>query len=509
MGKVKSQQVVALSTDASGAAKFDSILGTTDRFVKSTHQDLVPAARAGVSLAQLARPDELAVAELTAKTQAAINKKLGSHSLATAPLASAHAAARSAAGETSYVQYTPAAGDGSRGTTRIVKLVTQAVDPLEPPKFRHKKVTKGEAEAPVPVLHSPPRKVTVEDQEAWKIPPAISNWKNKNGLAIPLDKRLLADGRNLQEVAISDNFAKVQALYIAEEAAREEVRKRAAIQEKIAMNEKEQHEEKLHQLARHARIQRTGGPAAAAAPSRADDAAAGAHHHHDDDDDDGSASASSGSPRGDGGSRRHDDPEKAERDRIRAERRRERERQSRMEMMGNRRGKLTRDAERDVSERIALGMQVASAGGAAGEVQFDQRLFNHGSGVKGGFGGEDEYNVYDAPLLKRGELASHVYRPKEVKDFASTEAEQDAAYDSLLKTDKFRQSASGSRASEAATARDGPVQFEKETEADPFGLDSFLQSAKEAQSSSSSTNAGERKRTRGDDGHGDDRSKRR
>ncbi|CAN0477339.1 unnamed protein product, partial [Scytosiphon promiscuus] len=48
---------------------------------------------------------------------------------------------------------------------------------------------------PVPVLHSPPRKVTVQDQQAWKIPPCVSNWKNARGYTIPLDKRLAADGR--------------------------------------------------------------------------------------------------------------------------------------------------------------------------------------------------------------------------------------------------------------------------------------------------------------------------
>ena len=37
--------------------------------------------------------------------------------------------------------------------------------------------------------------VTVQDQQAWKIPPCVSNWKNARGYTIPLDKRLAADGR--------------------------------------------------------------------------------------------------------------------------------------------------------------------------------------------------------------------------------------------------------------------------------------------------------------------------
>lgn len=49
-------------------------------------------------------------------------------------------------------------------------------------------------------MRSPPRKITQEEQRDWTIPPAISNWKNPKGYTIPLDKRLAADGRGLQDV---------------------------------------------------------------------------------------------------------------------------------------------------------------------------------------------------------------------------------------------------------------------------------------------------------------------
>lgn len=39
-------------------------------------------------------------------------------------------------------------------------------------------VPKGPGSPPVPVMHSPPRAVSVKDQQDWKIPPCISNWKN-------------------------------------------------------------------------------------------------------------------------------------------------------------------------------------------------------------------------------------------------------------------------------------------------------------------------------------------
>lgn len=59
----------------------------------------------------------------------------------------------------------------------------------------------------------------MKDQQDWKIPHCISNWKNPKGYTIPLDKRLVAAN---EAVKINDNFAKIlESLYVAEEKARE------------------------------------------------------------------------------------------------------------------------------------------------------------------------------------------------------------------------------------------------------------------------------------------------
>jgi len=80
-------------------------------------------------------------------------------------------------------------------------LQTEVVeDPLEPPMFKGKKIPRGPPSPPPPVLRSPPRKVTAQEQKDWMIPPCVSNWKNNKGYTIPLDKRLAADGRGLQDV---------------------------------------------------------------------------------------------------------------------------------------------------------------------------------------------------------------------------------------------------------------------------------------------------------------------
>ncbi len=142
---------------------------------------------------------------------------------------------------------------------RIIKMVEAQVDPMEPPKHKHSKVHKGSTSPPVPVLHSPPRKLTVEDQQAWKIPPCISNWKNARGFIIPLDKRLAADGRGLEEVTINNKFAMLsESLYIAERKAVQDLNIRNELRKNIALREKEEREQNLREMANRARLERTG-----------------------------------------------------------------------------------------------------------------------------------------------------------------------------------------------------------------------------------------------------------
>lgn len=101
-----------------------------------------------------------------------------------------------------YIRYTPAS-TSDEGKQRIIKMSTVAEDPLEPPRFKHKKIPRANDEPPPPVMQSPPRRATVQEQKDWQIPPCISNWKNNKGYTIPLDKRLAADGRGLQDVSLS------------------------------------------------------------------------------------------------------------------------------------------------------------------------------------------------------------------------------------------------------------------------------------------------------------------
>lgn len=65
-----------------------------------------------------------------------------------------------------------------------------------------------------------------------------------------------------------------------------------------------------------------------------------------------------------------------ERDEIRRDRQKERQRDRNLARAApDKRSRIQRERERDISEKIALNLPDARAGGS-GDVQFDQRLFN-------------------------------------------------------------------------------------------------------------------------------------
>ncbi|EEF31786.1 nuclear protein skip, putative [Ricinus communis] len=177
---------------------------------------------------------------------------------------------------------------------------------------------------------------------------------------------------------------------------------------------------------------------------------------------------------------REEREERLQREKIREERRRERERERRLEAkdaaMGKK-SKITRDRDRDISEKVALGM--ASTGAArGGEVMYDQRLFNQEKGMDSGFATDDQYNVYDKGLFTAQPTLSTLYRPKKDVD-SDMYGGADEQLDKIMKTDRFKPDKAFAGTSEKAGPRDRPVEFEKDAEeADPFGLDQFLTEVK-------------------------------
>ncbi|XP_068004761.1 SNW domain-containing protein 1 [Melanerpes formicivorus] len=434
--KKKMSNALAVQVDAEGKIKYDAIARqgqSKDKVIYSKYTDLVPKEVMNVDDPELQRPDEEAIREITEKTRAALEKSVSQKVAAAMPVRAADKLAPA-----QYIRYTPSqqgVAFNSGAKQRVIRMVEMQKDPMEPPRFKiNKKIPRGPPSPPAPVMHSPSRKMTVKEQQEWKIPPCISNWKNAKGYTIPLDKRLAADGRGLQTVHINENFAKLaEALYIADRKAREAVEMRAQVERKMAQKEKEKHEEKLREMAQKARERR-----------------AGIKTHVE-----------------------KEDGEARERDEIRHDRRKERQHDRNLSRAApDKRSKLQRNENRDISEVIALGVPNPKP---SNEIQYDQRLFNQSKGMDSGFaGGEDEiYNVYDQPWRSGKDMAQNIYRP-------SKNLDKDMYGDDLetrIKTNRFvsEKEFSNSDRNTRGRGRDGPVQFEE----DPFGLDKFLEEAKQ------------------------------
>lgn len=464
---------LALTLTADGRPDYSAIAKqghAKDRVVQTSFQDLIPLRqRAAHGDVSLAKPSESAIEATRNKTQAAIQKIMEGKAAAAQPKGRK-------AQEPTYVRYTATARLGEEANQqRIIKMVDVQEDPLAPPKFKHRKVPARPPSPPAPVLRSPPRKLTAADQQAWYIPPSVSNWKNPKGFTIALDKRVAADGRNLQQPELNDNFAKLsEALAVADQKAREEIGLRAEMQRKMAQKETLEKEERLRELARKAREERersmsTSGPNRARlersesprseysrSPSRSRSPSQ-------------SRSPSVSRDR-DSSSRRNETRAERERREFLEDKRRAAERELRRSRMGReqRIRALARDQTRDVSERVALGLARPSASSKGGmgsiEAQFDSRLFGNTPSSAARF---NEDQVYDSSLFSAREAVSAVYRPR----VGAGEQEDEQEWERVAKERRFE--ALGSKRGETEQ-RDGPVEFEKDA-GDPFGVGEMIQ----------------------------------
>ncbi|TRY78654.1 hypothetical protein TCAL_16716 [Tigriopus californicus] len=315
--------------------------------------------------------------------------------------------------------------------------------------------------APAPVMHSPTRKVTVKEQQRLENPALYFQLEKSKGLYYSLGQAFGGRWPRSPRVHINEGFSKLaESLLIAD-------RKPGSggsplelenLEKKLASKKKEENESKLRELAQKAREERAGIRSAS----------------------------------------KKDDDEK-ERDDLRQERHRDRQRQRNLERAApERRSKLERNRERDVSELVALGLPAKSA--PTGEGLFDARLFNASGGMSSGFGDDEAYNVYSEAWRKESNVGNSIYRPGKNVDQEVYGGED---LDTLRQTNRFvpdkefSGTERGGAGGAAGASRSGPVQFEKDE--DPFGLDQFLDTAKRASS----------KRTGEDDRRDRDRDRKR
>lgn len=457
-----SSNALQIQVDGQGNIQYDAIVRQgheSNRIIHTSIKDLVPLRqRADVGEINLDRPGEEEVQSTAERTRLAL-EKIAMGQIAAAQPKNVRKASRN---EPTYIRYTPANQMGERGDVehnqRIIKMVDRVEDPMEPAKFKHRKLPRGPGSPPPPIMHSPPRKVTAKEQAEWVIPPSVSNWKNPKGYTIPLDKRMAARGNHLANVTINDNFAKLsEALYAADRAAREEVAARARIQAQLATKEREEKEQRLRDLADRAYKERS----ALCLRERLTDRLEGGTRRRDSRSPDFEAEP-------DHSSSEDSDAEAglAEREQLRRERNREATRKLRMNNMGAeaRIRALAREQNRDISEKIALGLAKPTA-----SMDYDTRLFNQSGGLDSGL--NEDSSMFDKPLFAAQQAAQSIYRPRGV----NVDVDPDEVYDSLTQNSRFEvlgRAQKGFKGAEDAGVRAGPVQFEKDK--DVFGIDSFL-----------------------------------
>jgi len=412
MGKQRSTQskTVPLQTDADGRVAWDAVLrqGNTDKL--AIYGRATDGKEKWSSQDELARPEEEVDEINTERTrlalEAVLGKKVAKGSIGTKKAGEAP--------KPDFVRYTPnpeAPGHNPACAQRIVRITEAPVDPMEPPKFKHMKAPRGPGSPPPAIVHSPARKLTAQDQKDWKIPPCMSSWKNARGYTIPLDKRLVADGRRLLDQTVNDKFAAIsEDLYLAERKAREEIRIRNNMVRQKKVREADLHEQNLRDVAAQAREQQ----AKLAQKGKQD------------------------------GETQKEADARAKRVEIMESRKREIERDRRLEAAGKK-NKRDRDEDRDVGEKMALGMQAQPS---RQDAQDDSRLYNQSAGMDSGFGKEDSYNIFDKPLFASREDAG-IYKHSKQR------MEQSEGKLAKIGKSSFAGAGEGS-------SRTAPVEFERE-----------------------------------------------
>ena len=187
---------------------------------------------------------------------------------------------------------------------------------------------------------------------------------------------------------------------------------------------------------------------------------------------------------------------------------RERERQRNLERAApGTRSKLDRNRERDISEQIALGLPAKTAAAQGSDGLFDSRLFNQSKGLNSGYDDDESYNVYSEPWRNTASISQNIYRPGKNIDKEAYGGAEDL--ENLKKTSRFvaDRGFEGAERGAGGSGRTGPVQFERNEEEDPFGLDQFLATAKSASNKRSNDESVDKRR--GDDRDRSDRKRRR
>ena len=329
-----------------------------------------------------------------------------------------------------YLKYTPS----NSSKSKIIQITNRPIDPLSTNNYTFQKIPHSNTDPSifVPVMHSPQRKITYEDQRDWKIPPCVSISKNPKGLVIPLDIRLANDGRNLKEFQVNKNFSKfADVLFLAEKRARAEIEERNRIAESIQIKAELKKEEELREAAKQARLERKAINSGTSL----------------------SNISSVNTVRSDAtaefllGKKKERDElirEKNERNQLRALRKKEIENDRKVEMLINNNKRKFGNKEREINEKIALGESVKGN-------LYDNKLYEKNINLNENDNSEDG-DVYDKPLFNEEKNIEQIYK---------NENENNKKVIQKLIEKGGKMFAEGNVNDLDGIKRNGPVQFEK------------------------------------------------
>lgn len=367
--------------------------------------------------------------------------------------------------KTNFYRFTPGSNihgfaepTSENSSQKILCVREMPKDPCEPSKFKHRRMQKENDEEQIPVLRSPPRKLTQEDYKNWKIPPCISNYKNQKGYTIPIQMRLMADMRSSKDLVLSDKFSKfADVLNLVEKESRKEIEQRNKANEYMKLMNTLKQEQELLAAAEAARKQKLLiNTSTVSSVSNIASVKSGKSRNSNLTDDTFALL---------GKKTKNDSTLNDTRDEVFKAELEERNRlrnllnkEIKRDYKVNRNNAETLNSgieKRDISERIALGQ----AQPTPKEFLIDSRLYNQTSGVDPGFKDDEEYDLYTTALFTDRSRASIF---KNIRTSAIDDDSMEMVKESKKLMDKITQRGNmfeGTNSMDNTSRREQPVDF--------------------------------------------------
>ena len=334
--------------------------------------------------------------------------------------------------------------NNSNKNSHLIKLVALPVDPLSNLKYKHHKIPLSNTNEKnfVPVLHSAPAPLSLEEQKKWKIPPCVNMSNNPKGLVIPLDIRLANDGRNLREYKANKNFAKfADILAMTEKKVRKEIEERNKIAQSIQIAAAMKKEKELKEAAKQARMERKSYTNKNSTNNNSSMVYSLDTSDILNNKEEGNYLLKTKRER----SKDKEEKERKERNELREIRKRDIEYERRLELI-----KQYEKEGRDINDKILLGQNNMINNNNV----IDSRLYELEGGIENPFDYNEDCQVYDKPLFNGKNKLSNIY-----KNFNSLGGENSKKLMGKILSQKGKLFNSDLEA--INSRKEGPVQFEK------------------------------------------------